>query len=89
MGDLVSTVYTLLPVGGDDKSLPSLDIAEEGMKYEITCWPELSEYTEYVEFDGLTADQVIAVAVKMLNIVLYQYPEKMPEIVDKLRQLKY
>ena len=84
----MSSVYTLLPVGGDDQSLPTIDIAEQSMKYEISCWDEASlEYGGPTSFEELSAQDVIGVAVKMLQVVLYQYPELFTEIERQVDEL--
>lgn len=84
----MTTVYTLLPVGGDDQSLPTIDIAEQSMQYEISCWDEASvEYGSPITFENLTANEVIGVAVHMLKIVLYQHPELFTEIERQVDEL--
>lgn len=72
----MTTVYTLLPVVGDDDSLPSIDIAEQSMMYEITAWNDSAEATS---FGNLTAREVLAIAHRMIQVVLYQHPELIDE----------
>lgn len=84
----MTTVYTLLPVGGEDNSIPSIDIAEQSMQYEISCWNEASvEYGGPTTFGNMTANEVIGVAVLMLKIVLYQHPELFTEIERQVDEL--
>lgn len=86
----MSTTYTLLPVGGDRNSPSSLDITEQSMKYDLAMQaePKAFEYgANFVEFEDLTPEEVIAVAVRMLEVVLYQYPELHTEIARMVDEL--
>lgn len=84
MGDLVSTNFSLVETGSAD-----LEICERSAQFDIAMNIE-SEYGRAAfDLEGLTADQVVDAALKMLNVILYSYPEKMSEIVYKLGKLRF
>lgn len=86
---MMSTTFVLVPVGGDDASLPSLEITQSGLQFDLDCWSGDPDEPTQVEFTNLTANEVIAVALKMLQVVLYSYPELMPTIRAQLDRTRY
>lgn len=66
-----------------------LDITEVSGTFSIAVGTGYADDYQEMELERLTGDQIIGIALKMLNVVLYSYPEKMSEIVDKLGKLRY
>ena len=82
----MSTTYQILPNEGDWAFLPdSLTISESGMKYDISMWyTAWNEGEGLKEFEGLSAQEVIAAATKMIQVVLYQHPELKAEVLTQI-----
>lgn len=91
----MSTTYTLLEQANEDAGvIYLLDITEQSMLYSIAASlgglaDEEPGEPLTIDTQPLAADQVIGVALKLLKVILYQYPEKMPDIIDKLQKLSY
>lgn len=80
----MSTTFMLVEAGQT-----TFEITEASAEFDLTIQFHNRRGSVICEIEDLSADQTIDAALKMLNVVLYSYPEKMPEIVKKLQELRY